>query len=225
VTFLDYLERNYERILWLTVEHLLLSLEALAFALPVGLVLGILLSRVAWLRLPVLGLSGVIYTIPSLALFGMMIPFFGIGTGPAIVALVLYVQFVLIRNTLTGIRGVDPAVIEAARGMGMGNLQILLRVELPLALPIILAGVRIAMVFIVAIATIAAWIGAGGLGTLIVRGLNSLNVPIMLAGAVPACLLAVALDQGIGIVERSLQHRLKGRQAAGQELATVRQAA
>lgn len=193
---------NLDYILRLLVQHLLLSLQAILIASLLGIALGVLVAKLRRLAGPVLGGSGVIYTIPSLALLGMMVPFFGIGQIAAMIALVLYVQFVIIRNTYAGIRTIEPGVLEAARGIGMGPVQILLRVELPLALPAIAAGVRLAAVMIVGIATVAAWIGAGGLGELIVRGLSSLNVPIMLTGALPACLLAVLLDQVLGFIER-----------------------
>jgi osmoprotectant transport system permease protein len=156
----------------------------------------------------VLGVANVFQTVPSLALFGFLIPvplLGGIGSRTAVVALVLYALLPIVRNTYTGIVGVDPAVVEAARGMGMTDRQLLWHVELPLALGVILAGIRVATVISVGIATIAAAIGAGGLGTYIFRGLAMVNNQVILAGAVPAALLALLADFSLGRVE----HRLK----------------
>ncbi|MGB3642464.1 MAG: ABC transporter permease [Rivularia sp. (in: cyanobacteria)] len=190
-----------------SIEHLVLVIIAIAIATVVGIPLGILITRNQFLRQPILGVANILQTIPSLALFGLLIPvpiIGGIGEVPAIVALTLYSFLPIIRNTYTGITNVNPAVREAGRGMGMTDMQLLFQVEIPLALGVILAGVRVAMVIGIGIATIAAAIGAGGLGVFIFRGISLVNNQLILAGAVPAALIALIADLGIGALERSL---------------------
>ena len=191
-------------ILQRTGEHLLLVSIAIAIAILVSLPLGVLITRQAILRQPVLALANVLQTVPSLALFGLLIPIVGIGAVPAIVALTLYSFLPIIRNTYTGITNVDPAVREAGRGMGMTDWQLLTQVEIPLALGVILAGVRVATVIAIGIATIAAAIGAGGLGVFIFRGIAVVNNQLILAGAIPAAAIALTADYGIGWLERRL---------------------
>jgi len=176
---------------------------ALLFGLPLGVLVA---HRPGWRR-PVLGLANVFQTIPSLALFGLLIPVFGIGAWTAITALVVYALLPIVRNTYTGIAGVDAAVREAGRGMGMTDGELLRLVELPLAAGVILAGVRIATVVSVGIATIAAAIGAGGLGVYIFRGVATVDNTLILAGAIPAALLALLADALLGLVERRLVWR------------------
>jgi len=178
-------------------------------AVVIGLPLGVLVSRRPAWRRPVLGLTNVFQTIPSLALFGLLIPFFGIGAWTAVTALVVYALLPIVRNTYAGITGVDPAVREAGRGMGMTNGELLRYVELPLAAGVILAGVRVATVVSVGIATIAAAIGAGGLGVYIFRGVATVDDTLILAGAVPAALLALLLDGLLGLAERRLVWRAR----------------
>ncbi len=189
----------------LTGEHIVLVVVSLFAASLLGIPAGIFLTRrVAW-RSAVLGFTNVVQTIPSLALFGFLIPLpliGGIGKRTAIVALVLYALLPILRNTLTGILGVDAAVVESATAMGMTDRQRLFQVELPLAAPTILAGVRVATVTTIGTATIAAAIGGGGLGVFIFRGLASVDSSQILAGAVPAALLALAADGGLGWIER-----------------------
>ena len=192
-------------ILTLTGEHFELVLVSMIVAIAIGLPLGILLTRRAGWRTPVLGLANVLQTIPSLALFGFLIPIpliGGIGKRTAIVALVLYALLPILRNTLAGILGVDPAVRESATAMGMTGNQLLWQVELPLAARTILAGVRIATVTTVGTATIAAAIGGGGLGVFIFRGIASVDTTQILAGAIPAALLALLSDGGLGWIEK-----------------------
>jgi len=189
----------------LTFEHIVLVAVALSAASLIGIPTGIWLTRKEAWRGFILGFTNVVQTIPSLALFGLLIPLpflGGIGKRTAIVALVLYALLPLVRNTLTGILGVDPAVVESAVAMGMTGRQRLFRVELPLAAPTILAGVRIAAVTTIGTATIAAAIGGGGLGVFIFRGIASVDVSQILAGAVPAALIALAADGGLGWIER-----------------------
>jgi osmoprotectant transport system permease protein len=194
-------------ILNLTSEHLVLVLTAMSIAIVIGVPVGVLLTRRAVWRGPVLGIANVFQTIPSLALFGFLIPIpfiGGIGPRTAIVALVVYALLPILRNTLAGILGVDAAVRESAVAMGMTDAQILRQVELPLAARTILAGIRVATVTTVGTATIAAAIGGGGLGVFIFRGVASVDTVQILAGAVPAALIALASDGGLGWIERKL---------------------
>jgi osmoprotectant transport system permease protein len=189
----------------LTAQHLALVLASTLSAVAIGVPLGIALTRRPRLARPVLGFAGVVQTIPSLALFGFLIPLpflGGIGARTAIVALVLYSLLPILRNTHAGIRSVDPAVAEAATGLGMTDGERLRLVELPLAFPVVLAGIRIAVVVGIGLATIAAAIGAGGLGVLIYRGVATVDHRLILAGALPAALLALAFDFGLGRMER-----------------------
>jgi osmoprotectant transport system permease protein len=189
----------------LTAQHLVLVAAAASIAIALGLPLGILLTRRPRLARPVLGAANVVQTIPSLALFGFLIPIpflGGIGARTAIVALVVYSLLPILRNTYTGIRSVDPAVIEAATGLGMTDRQRLATVELPLAFPVVLAGVRIAVVVGIGLATIAAAIGAGGLGVLIFRGVATVDHRLILAGALPAAVLALGADAALSAAER-----------------------
>ena len=205
-----FLFRYGSEILQHTGEHLLLVGVAIAIATLVGIPLGILITRNTKLRQPILGIANILQTIPSLALFGLLIPvpvIGGIGITPAIVALTLYSLLPIIRNTYTGITGVDPAIREAGRGMGMTDQQLLFQVEIPLALGVILAGVRVATVIAIGIATIAAAIGAGGLGVFIFQGISNVNDQLLLAGAVPAAVIAVLADFAIGWLERRLTRR------------------
>jgi len=204
-----YLENSRE-VLGLLGQHVLLVLVSTAIAVAIGLPLGILLTRRPSWRRPVLGLANVFQTIPSLALFGFLIPLpllGGIGARTAIVALVVYALLPIVRDTYTGIAGVDPAVREAGRGMGMTDGELLRLVELPLAASVILAGIRVATVVGVGTATIAAAIGAGGLGVYIFRGVAVVDDRLILAGALPAALLALAADGLLGLLERRFAWR------------------
>ena len=196
-----------DEILSETAWHMVLVGVSTAIAVAVGVPLGILAARRGGLRRLVLGGAGMIQTIPSLALFGFLlpIPFIGgVGTRTALVALTLYGLLPVVRNTVAGIEGVDPAVREAGRGMGMTDRELLLRVELPLASSVILAGIRTATVIGIGLATIAAAIGAGGLGVFIFRGLAMVDHRTILAGALPAAVLALAADTALGALERRL---------------------
>lgn len=205
MSLIEYLLRNQEEFVSLTLQHLFLVGLSTGVALLVGVPLGITLTRRPRLSGPVLGLANVFQTIPSLALFGFLIPIpfiGGVGARTAIVALVLYALLPIIRNTYAGIQGIDPAVKEAGRGMGMTDRQLLFMVEIPLAFGVILAGIRVATVIGVGVATIAAAIGAGGLGVYIFRGVAMVNNTLILAGAVPAAIMALAADFLLGRLER-----------------------
>jgi osmoprotectant transport system permease protein len=191
-------------ILALTLEHLELVLIAIAIAAAAGLPLAVALTRRPGARRFALGFANIAQTIPSLALFGFLVPFAGIGKTTAIVALCLYALLPILRNTLTGILGVDAGVRESAMAMGMTPRQVLWQVELPLAAPSIVAGLRIATVTTIGTATIAAAIGAGGLGVFIFRGISMFDRKTVLAGAIPAALLALAADEVLEWIERRL---------------------
>jgi osmoprotectant transport system permease protein len=210
VSAFDFILRNWREVLGLTGEHLLLVGVSTLVAVAIGIPVGLTLTRKAGLKRPVLAVANILQTVPSLALFGFIIPLKyvgGIGWRAAVVALVVYALLPVIRNTVTGVEGVERSVREAAVAMGMTDRQLLRQVELPLAAPVILAGVRVATVISVGVATIAAAIGAGGLGTLIFRGLRQYDNRLILAGAIPAALLALAADAGIGLIESRLAAR------------------
>ena len=207
MNFWNFVTQNRVEIADLTLEHLWMVGVSTLLALAVGIPLGILISRRPSLRKPVIATANIIQTIPSLAVFGFLLPAPWIGeraTRLAILALMLYALLPLIRNTYAGITGVDRGVILAARGMGLTEGQLLFRVQLPLAASVILAGVRIAIVISIGLATIAAAIGAGGLGELIFRGLAMVNNSVILAGAIPAALMALAADTLLGWLEKRL---------------------
>lgn len=200
-----------DRVFEYLLGHLLVTFVALFFAIVIGGFLGIIITRVRRLRAPVITVAGIIYTIPGLALFGVLISFVGIGFVPAVIALTLYSLLVIIRNTAVGIDEVDEAINEAARGMGMTDFQILIRIELPLALPVILAGIRVATVAAISMATIASYFGASSLGTLIFEGMatgGTRNDKIV-AGAIAASALAIFFDRLIFWGEKRVKLRTK----------------
>lgn len=205
-----FILQNHIQVLDLTLEHLWLVGVSTAFAMLVGIPLGILIAHQQRLNKPVLASANIIQTIPSLALFGFLLPVPWLGERSdrlAILALTLYALLPIIRNTYTGISGVDASVVEAGRGMGLTESQLLLQVELPLAVSVILSGVRIAVVISVGLATIAAAIGAGGLGEFIFRGLAMVDDRVILAGAIPAAIMALVADFGVGWLERRFRAR------------------
>ena len=202
-----FLERRSE-ILLLSGQHLILVLASTLLAVLIAVPLGILATRWRYLGRWILGLTNVIQTIPSLALIGFLLPLpilGGIGARTAMVVLVFYALLPIVRNTYTGISGVDSAIRQAAQGMGLTDRQLLVHVELPLALPVIFSGLRVATVVAVGVATVAAYIGAGGLGSLIFRGINMLDNRLILAGAIPAALMALGLDWVLGRAEHHLK--------------------
>jgi osmoprotectant transport system permease protein len=203
---LQFLLANWPELLALTREHILLVFISTGMAILLGMPLGILLARAKSLQTPVLGFANIMQTVPSLALFGLLIPIpfiGGIGARTAIIALALYALLPVIRNTVTGILGIDPKVREAAEAMGMTGWQRLRKVELPLAAPVILTGIRVAVVISVGVATVAAAVGAGGLGTYIFRGLRQNDNNLLIAGALASAALALLCDFALGQIERS----------------------
>ncbi len=219
MSFWDYIQANSGQIASLLLEHIKLTAIAVGLAILIGVPLGILISYIRKASKPVLSVANVVQAIPSMALLGFMIPFLGIGTVPAVSAVVLYSLLPIIKNTFTGIENINPQTLEAAKGIGLTPFQVLTKVQIPLALPVIMAGVRIASVTAVGLMTMAAFIGAGGLGFLVFSGIRTVNNNQILAGAIPACILALLVDYLIGTVERlvtpiSLQ---KGEKAAKQK--------
>jgi osmoprotectant transport system permease protein len=206
---LQFLHQNTSQILQSTLEHLWLVAATMLLATAIGIPLGILVTRKPWLSKPILGFANTAETIPSLALFGFLLPIPWLGARGdrlAIAALTLYALLPIIRNTVAGINGVDPAVRETARAMGMTDRQILFQVELPLSYSYLIAGIRVATVLTIGIATIAAAIGAGGLGEFIFRGLSMMNNQLILAGAIPAAVLALAAEGLFTVIERRLRY-------------------
>jgi len=201
----NYLRENPDVVLERLGEHVQLVAISVAIGILIGVPLGVFITRVRWLQGPVLVTTGVLYTVPSLALFAILIPYTGIGLRTAIVALVLYSLLVIVRNTVAGIDGVSPMTTDAARGMGMTGAQRLRLVDLPLALPVIMAGVRLATVATVGTATVAAAVGAGGLGRLIFDGMDRRDLDRIAAGALPAAALALVADWALGQLGRALQ--------------------
>jgi osmoprotectant transport system permease protein len=205
---MEFFSRYGVEIIQHTLEHLYLVTIAISTSLLIGIPLGILVTRKPELNQPILGFANIMQTIPSLALFGLLIPIpiiGGIGDRSAIIALTLYSLLPIIRNTYTGISGVDPAIREAGKGMGMTDWQLLFKVEIPLAMPVILAGIRVATVIAIGLATVAAAIGAGGLGVFIFRGIQTINNQLLLAGAIPSALMALMADFGLGFIEKRFQ--------------------
>lgn len=206
---MQYLTEHPDRVLELTEQHVRLVGYSILIAMAIGIPLGILITRLRWMESPVIGLTGVLYTVPSLALFAMLIPYTGLGRTTVVVSLVLYSLLAIVRNTVAGIDEVPDATIDAARGMGMTGRQRLLLVELPLAIPVILAGVRVAAVAAVGIATIGALLGAGGLGRLIFDGISRLDSDRIVAGALVASVLALIADWGLALLGDLLRRDLR----------------
>ena len=200
--FIEYVQSIQGQILSLSWEHVELTLFSVILAIAIGVPLGILISYLKKLTKPVLGIANIVQAIPSLALLGFAIPFLGIGSKPAIFMVILYSLLPIIKNTYTGIQSIPDQTLEAAKGIGMTRAQILIKVQIPMALPIIMAGVRISAVTAVGLMTIAAFIGAGGLGYLVYSGIRTSNNMQILAGAIPACILALVIDSFMGILER-----------------------
>ena len=201
-SFFNFFMNKKGEIFSLTIKHLQLSVLAVIIAILIGIPIGILISKKKKLAPPIIGLANVLQAIPSLALMGFLIPFFGIGEVPAIIMVCLYSLLPIIKNTYTGLININPATIEAGQAMGMTEGQLLRMVQLPLALPIIMAGVRISAVTAVGLMTMSAFIGAGGLGSYIYTGVQTVNTNMILAGAIPSCILALIMDFVIGRIEK-----------------------
>ncbi len=200
-SFFAFFMSRFPDVVSQTITHLQITGLAVFIAVLVGVPIGIYITRNKIIARNVLGIANVMQTLPSLALFGLLIPLLGIGFNLAVVVLFLYALLPIIKNTYTGIVGVDDSLIESGRGMGMTNTQLLRMVQIPLALPVIMAGIRIATVINIGTATIAALIGAGGLGSFIFRGISMGNNNLILTGAIPAAILALVVDWVLGLIE------------------------
>ncbi|NLC28889.1 MAG: ABC transporter permease [Chloroflexi bacterium] len=211
---MKYLFNNFDVVAELFLQHLQLTLVVIFFSLLIGIPLGLLLARVRWLRGPVMSVLGIIYTIPSLSLFVLLIPIFGLGTKPAIIALIAYAQLLLIRNWLVGLTTIEPAVLEAARAMGLNGWQRFWQVEFPLALPMLLAGIRLVALSSIGIGTMAAYINAGGLGVLLFQGVTTANYGKIFAGALAVTVLSFATSFFIRYLERRAEYRIYGRKTS-----------
>lgn len=199
---MSYLLEHPGTVAWRLLQHVELVASALAVACAIAFPLGVVVARKRRLGGAILAALNAIYTIPSLALFALLIPLLGIGTWTALAALVLYAQMLLVRNVAVGLRGVSPALVDAARGLGMSASQTFWRVEVPQALPVIVGGVRLASIALISLATLASWIDAGGLGALVLYGLQHDDPSRAVAGALAAALLAIAADAGLRRLQR-----------------------
>lgn len=202
--FFSFFSSRKEEIIKLIFQHIELTLLAVFIAVLIGVPLGILIAKVKKLSKPIIGIANVVQAIPSLALLGFLIPALGIGSNPAIVMVVLYSLLPIVKNSYIGLIGIDSNILEAAEGMGMTKNQILMKVQIPLAMPIIMGGIRIAAVTAVGLMTIAAFIGAGGLGYMVFSGVQTVNNSMILSGAIPACILALLIDFIIGKLEKKV---------------------
>ena len=206
---LEFLKLNYSNILSKTIEHIYISLMGLTLGIFFAVPLGILLSKTKKLSNFIIGITSLLQTIPSLALLAIMIPIFGVGKKPAIIALFIYSLLPILRNTFIGINGVDENIVDAGMGLGMTEFQSLAKIEIPLAVPAIMSGIRLSAVYIISWATIASYIGAGGLGDLIFSGLNNYNRPSIIFGTIPVTILALTVDFIFNKIENKVLAKTK----------------
>ncbi len=205
---MSYLFKNFDKVLPFFWEHLYLTFSSLFIALCIALPLGFIIAKFSRLQAPVTSVLGIIYTIPSMALYAALIPYTGLGRTTAMIGLIAYAQMILVRNVVAAIKGIDPMMIEAAKGMGLSKWQVILKIEIPLAVPVVIAGIRVATVSIISIGTIAAWIGAGGLGRLIFQGINHDHTGKIIAGTVTIAILAIGADLLFRLIEKMLSPKL-----------------
>ncbi|TYP49248.1 ABC transporter permease [Thermosediminibacter litoriperuensis] len=205
--YINFMLERMDDIIVLTGQHIQLSFIAIVVAIAIGVPLGILMTRFPSISSFILGLANAVQAIPSLAFLGFLVPIFGIGSTPSIVMVSAYALLPIVKNTYTGLTGIDKAIVEAGLGMGMTEQQLMTMVRIPMALPVIMAGVRIAVVMAVGFTTLAALIGAGGLGQLIYRGISMVNNRMIVAGAVPAMILALAIDKIFSFLEKAVTPR------------------
>lgn len=201
---MEYFLKHYDKIFELFLEHVQISLYAVLIATVIGVPIGIYVAKKGVIKQVVINIVNAIYTIPSLALFTIMIPILGIGVTPSMIALVLYSLMNIIVNTSLGIEGVNKNLLEAATGMGMTKWQVLFRVEIPLGMSKIIAGIRLSMVMAISVATVASYVGGGGLGDLVFSGIFSMNISKILCGAIPICILALVTDALLSYIEHRL---------------------
>ncbi|BBI35327.1 ABC transporter permease [Cohnella abietis] len=207
---MEYWNRHYDDLFRLLKEHFVLTFISLAIALVIAMPIGYFLSRHRRISIPIMSVFGIIYAVPSLGMFALLIPLVGLGMKPAIIALVVYSQLILVRSVISGFQAIDPSVIEAGRGIGFNRWELFRRIELPLALPIILGGLRVASVSVIGIATIAAWINAGGLGVVLFEGLYQNSTPKIVWGTIFVSLLAIGVNQVLLIIEKIAMARARG---------------
>ena len=207
---IDYIQRRSDLLGDLVVEHLWLVVVSVGIAVVISVTLGIIISYKTSLASTVLAICQILMTIPSMAMLGFMVPLFGIGFTTGVIALILYALLPVVRNTYTGIREISPAVVESAVGMGMSEWRVLTKIKIPLARPVIMAGIRTATVMVVGIAAIAAYVGAGGLGELIFQGISRSNEPMIIVGAIGVSIIALAFDFVLSWGERRLAAIGKG---------------
>lgn len=198
----SFLMENYSKLIYKSLEHLGISALALALGIIVAVPIGILLTRTKKVSNIVIGIASVLQTVPSLALLAIMIPIFGVGKLPAIIALFIYSLLPILRNTYLGISGVDENIVDAAKGMGFTSMQSLIKVEIPLAAPVIMSGIRLSGVYVISWATLASYVGAGGLGDFIFTGLNNGIANMIIMGTIPVSILAILTDLLLGKVEK-----------------------
>lgn len=206
-SYIEFMLENAPSLFQLTIQHVLIITQAIAVAVPLGVILGTLITFNDRAATVVLWLAGIMMTIPSIALFGLLIPYLGIGNPPVIVALVLYSQLPVIRNTYVGLTQVDPAAVEVGKGLGMTRIERLRKVKIPMALPVVMAGVRNAVVVLIGIAAIGAYIGAGGLGEFIFDGISDADTPKIVVTTATLSLLALTFDYGFATIEQRLRQR------------------
>lgn len=206
----DFINRHGSELFGKIIEHLWISLTALMIGSLIAIPLGIVASRNKKISNFLLGITSILQTIPSLALLAMMVPLLGVGKMPAILALVIYSLLPILRNTILGMEGVDFNVVDAAKGMGMNSIQIIFKVQLPLAVPVLFSGIRLSATYVLAWATIASYIGAGGMGDFIFAGLNSYNIPLILVGTISITTLTLLVDAIFERIEKILSPKTKG---------------
>ncbi|OPJ64644.1 ABC transporter permease [Clostridium oryzae] len=207
MSFIEYMNTNWKDVLHALLEHIQISLASVIIAVLIAVPIGIILTRHNKIAKSILGAAGIIQTIPGLVMLGLGLMLFGLGNITAIIVLIAYAMLPIMQNTYTGIRELDKLYVEAARGIGMSDMQTLFKVEIPITLPSIIAGIRISLIYVISWATLAALIGAGGLGDLIWTGLSSYDTNMILAGAVPASLLAIAAGLIIDIIQKVVTPR------------------
>lgn len=199
---INWLSLNWLRVVEKIIEHFFISTISLLIGIVIAVPLGIFLTRTKKLSKIVMSIASILQTLPSLALLAIMVPIFGVGVKPAVVALVIYSLLPILRNTYLGIESVDKDLVDASKGMGMTRMQIIRKVQIPIAIPIIISGIQLSAVYLVSWATIASYIGAGGLGDLIFMGLNNFNFYAILAGSIPVTLMALMMDYLIGLLKK-----------------------
>lgn len=207
---INYWNRHYDELFGLLREHFTLTFVSLAIALAIALPIGYLLSKYRRISVPVMSVFGIIYAVPSLGMFALLIPWVGLGMKPAIIALVVYSQLILVRSVIAGFQTIEPSIIEAGKGMGLNRWQLFRRIEFPLALPVVLGGLRVASVSVIGIATIAAWVNAGGLGVVLFEGLYQNSTPKIFWGTLFVAVLAIAVNQILLFFERIAMSRARG---------------